>query len=104
MATTGSARPHSFPPPAPVPAPRRRPAAERRADKAEREAARWAAKYANAATPAQRAAVDFDRVRSAIRKLEDTDPTRATAYWSELSALLGRLRNATQRDVAPKRR
>ena len=104
MATTGSSRRHSFPPPTPLPAPPRRPAAQRRADKAEREAARWAAKYANAATPAQRAAVDFDRVRSAIRKLEEIDPTRATAYWSELSAILGRLHDATRRDVAPRRR
>ena len=96
-------RPPSYPAPVPIP-PQRRPVAQRRADKAEREAERWAAKYAKAATPAQRAAVDFDRVRAAIRDLEKHDPQRAAAYWSELSAILGRLHDATRRDVAPRRR
>ena len=53
------------PTPGPIPRPRRRPAAQRRADRAERDEARWDASYAKAVTPAQLAAVDFDRVRSA---------------------------------------
>lgn len=97
-------RPPMYPMPGPMPQPRLRPAAQRRADAAEREADRWAAKYAKAATPAQKAAVDFDRARAALKKLENIDPHRAAAYWAELSAFLDRLRNATQRDVAPKRR
>lgn len=97
-------RPPLYPNPGPMPAPRRPPAAQRRADKAEREQARWDAKYSRAVTPAQRAAVDFDRLRAALKDLERTDPARAGAYWVELSRLLARLCDATRRDVAPKRR
>jgi hypothetical protein len=87
-----------------MPQPRRRPVAQRRAEKAEREQERWDAKYAKAVTPAQRAAVDFDRVRATIKDLERTDPARADAYWVELSRMLARLCDATRRDVAPRRR
>ena len=97
-------RPPLYPPPGPMPTPRHRPAPQRRTEKAEREQARWDAKYARAVTPAQRAAVDFDRVRAAIKDLERRDPQRAAAHWSELSAILRRLCDATRRDVAPKRR
>ena len=99
-----SDRPPLYPNPSPMPRPRQRPAAARRKDKAEREQARWDAKYARAVTPAQRAAVDFDRVRAAIKDLERRDPQRAAAHWSELSAILRRLRDVTCRDVTPKRR
>lgn len=101
---TPSSRPPLYPNPRPLPGPGRRPAAQRRAEKAEREKARWDAKYARAVTPAQRAAVDFDRVRAAIKDLERNDPARADAYWAELSALLTRLRDVTCRDVTPRRR
>jgi hypothetical protein len=87
-----------------MPSPRHRPAAARRKSKEEREQARWDAKYAKAVTPAQRAAVDFDRVRAAIKDLERVDPQRADAHWHELSAILHRLHDATRRDVAPRRR
>lgn len=101
-------RPPLYPSPGPMPnpspRPRPRPAAQRRNDKTEREQARWDAKYAKAVTPAQRAAVDFDRVRAAIKDLERLDPQRAEAHWHELSAILRRLHDATRRDVAPKRR
>ena len=97
-------RPPLYPPPIPPPAPRRRSnASRRRADAAERENERWAAKYAKAVTPAQKAAVDFDRVRAAIRDLERRDPARAAAYWLELSAILGRLCDATRRDATRRR-
>ena len=99
-----TSRPPLYPSPGPMPSPRPRPAAKRRADKAEREQARWDAKYAKAVTTAQRAAVDFDRVRAAIKDLERLDPQRAEAHWHELSAILRRLHDATRRDVAPKRR
>jgi hypothetical protein len=99
-----SNRPPLYPNPGPMPTPRARPAAQRKKDKAEREQARWDAKYARAVTPAQRAAVDFDRVRAAIKDLERVDPNRADAHWHELSAILRRLCDATRRDVAPKRR
>lgn len=101
---TPTNRPLLYPSPGPMPQPRRRPAAQRRADKAEREQERWDAKYSRAVTPAQKAAVDFDRVRAAIKDLERIDPARAAARWSELSAILTRLCDATRRDVAPKRR
>ena len=98
-------RPPLYLSPGPMPQPRpHRPAAQRRKSKEEREQARWDAKYAKAVTPAQRAAVDFDRVRAAIKDLERRDPQRAAAYWSELSGLLRRLRDVTCRDVTPKRR
>lgn len=101
---TPTNRPPLYPSPGPMPGPRRRPAAQRRADKAEREAKRWAAKYAAAVTPAQRAAVDFDRLRATLKDLERIDPARAAARWAELSAILARLRDVTCRDVTPKRR
>lgn len=99
-----SNRPPPHPPPILPPGQGRRPAAERRADKAQREQKRWDAKYARAVTPAQRAAVDFDRVRAAIKDLERRDPQRAAALWNELSAVLARLRDVTCRDVTPRRR
>ena len=99
-----SNRPHLYPVPVPPPGQGRRPAAERRADKAARETERWDAKYAKAVTPAQKAAVDFDRLRAALKDLERRDPQQAAAYWSQLSAILTRLRNATQRNVAPRGR
>jgi hypothetical protein len=86
------------------PIPGRRPAAQRRADRAERDEQHWAARYAEAVTPAQVAAVDFDRLRSTLKKLEHTDPQLAARYWAELSSLLRKLRHATQRNVAPRRR
>lgn len=97
-------RPPLYPTPGPMPEPRRRSAAQRRKDKAERENARWEAKYSRAVTPAQRAAVDFDRARAAIKDLERIDPARAEIYWAELSAFFRRLCDATRRDVVPKRR
>jgi hypothetical protein len=97
-------RPRPYPAPGPGQPPRRRPAGQRRADRAEREEARWAAKYANATTPGRVAAVDFDRVRAAIRDIEDLDPQLAAARWAELSAVLRKLHDATRRDVARRRR
>jgi len=97
-------RPYPSNPPGPIPGPRRRPAAQRRADRDEREAARWQAKYAKATTPAQTAAVDFDRVRAAIRDIEQTDPQRADALWAQLSAVLRNLRAVSCRDGTPRRR
>ena len=97
-------RPYPPNPTGPIPGPRRRPVAERRTDRAERDEQHWAARYAEARTPAQVAAVDFDRVRSELKKLQDTDPELAARLWSELSGLLRRLRHATQRNVAPRRR
>ena len=97
-------RPRPYPSPGPYQPPRRRPAAQRRADRDEREAARWAAKYANAATPAQTAAVDFDRVRAAIRDVARVDQQRADALWAQLSAVLRNWRDVTCRDVTPRGR
>jgi hypothetical protein len=97
-------RPRPYPTAVSIPAQRRRPVAQRRAERAEREEARWQAKYAKAVTPAQRAAVDFDRVRAAIRDVERVDPERAVLLWAELSTLLQKLRAVSCRDGTPRRR
>jgi hypothetical protein len=107
MPPSNRPRPHLTPVPSPAPPPPGRarvPVAARRADRAAREQERWDAKYARAVTPAQKAAVDFDRVRAAIKDLERRDPPRAAALWNELSAILTRLRDVSCRDVTPRRR
>lgn len=76
--------------------------AARPAEKAAREEKRWAARYAAARTPAQVAAVDFDRLRAVIKDLARRDPAAADRRWAELSALLAKLRDVTSRDVRPR--
>lgn len=68
----------------------------RKKDKADRRAQLWAGKYANAHTPADLAAVEFDLVRAAIDDL----PTRAAEKaWKRLAELLARHRESLPTDT-----
>lgn len=64
------------------------PVAQRRADRAAAHRRRWAARYARAATPSQRAAVDWDRLRAALADLAKQDPAAAERAWLSVASLL----------------
>jgi hypothetical protein len=49
-----------------------------------------AARYARAHTGAERAAVEFDRARRALRRLEKRDPAAAQVGWEALGEVLAR--------------
>lgn len=64
--------------------------AERKADK---QAQLWAAKYAAAATPADVAALEFDRTRAAIG---DLPPRQAEKAWKRLAEVMARHRDTIE--------
>jgi hypothetical protein len=70
------------------------PVAERRAARRARDEQRWAARYAKATTAAQLAAVEFDRLRAALRDLAKRDPQAAEAAWNDVYALLAKIRES----------
>ena len=60
----------------------------RAAARASNQTKTWQRRYAEATTPAQRGAVDFDFVRSTLTKLAKTNPRAADQYWTQVSSTL----------------
>jgi hypothetical protein len=100
-------RPMPRPSSAPPTVPAQRGALDRGRAKAEaRETNRGnliAVRYANARSDRQVAEVDYDKLRAAIRRLEDIDQGAANQAWRDLATMLRGLTERIEQSL-PKRR